>query len=470
MSENSPEPKPKKKWSIPVPNSLVFIFIFICLATLATWIVPAGFYQRVYDAASGQDIVVANSFRYTTQNGINPLKMFVLIGEGFIDQAQIIFFIMFAYAYVDSLVKSGVFDGLFSLLFKFKLHKSKLVIPIIMIFFGLLGSVAGLAEETFGLFPVCISLALALGYDEIVGGSMIYLAIFTGFASATTNPFTIGIAQTIAQVPLFSGVGFRIICFVLFQTILICYTMRYALKVKKDPTKSLLYDPQNPRKTDTSRFENPTPMTLSQKLNAIVFLCVLATTIAGALKFGWYLSELTALFLIAFIVSGIINRWSPNKMADQFIDSASGTSFSIICIGLANGVAYILNEGCIIDTILHGMASVLNATSGYVSGVLMLLIQNLLNFFIPSGPGQAAVSMPIMAPLADLCGISRQLAVLAFQFGDGYSNLFWPTMVCMMCGMMKIPVTKWYKHVAPLFGLFFIAQVVMICIAVTIGF
>ena len=462
---------PAKK-SLPIPNSLVFIFIFICIATLMTWIIPAGTYSRTFDSASGQNIVVADSFHYIAQNGITPARMFQLIGSAFIEQAPIIFFIMFAYAYVDSLVRSGVFDGLFSLIFKYRLHKKKWIIPVIMISFGLLGSVAGLAEETFGLFPVCISLALALGYDRIVGGSMIYLAIFTGFASATTNPFTIGVAQNIAQVPIFSGILYRIICFIVFMTILITYVMRYANKVLKDPTQSILYDDSDsvPTVYVTDYYQNNKPLTLSQKLNALLFLCVLSTIIVGSLKFGWYLTELTALFLFAFILSGIINKYSPNKMANEFITSASGTTFSMICVGFANAVAYILNAGNIIDTILHRMSILLNHTSGYVSGLLMLIMQNLLNFFVPAGPAQAAISMPIMAPLADLCGLSRQLAILAFQFGDGYSNLFWPTMVCMMCGMMKIPITKWYKYITPLFGLYFLAQVIMICIAIAIGY
>lgn len=199
-------------------------------------------------------------------------------------------------------------------------------------------------------------------------------------------------------------------------------------------------------------------------------MCVLAATIIGALKFGWYLPQLTALFLFAFILSGIINKYSPNKIADEFIKSASETTFSMVCIGFANAVTYILNAGNIIDTLLHSMALLLTHTSGYVSGILMLVLQNLLNFFVPAGPAQAAISMPIMTPLADLCGLSRQLAVLAFQFGDGHSNLFWPTMVCMMCGMMKIPVTQWYKYVTPLFGLYFLAQVILISIAIAIGY
>lgn len=461
--------EPRRR-SLPIPNSLVFIFIFIIFATLLTYVVPAGQYDRVFDKASGQDIVVADSFTYTEQTPVSPFKMFALIGEGFMEQAQVIFFILFAYVFVNSLVKSGVFDSLFSLIFKHNIHNSKLIIPVIICFFALLGSVAGLAEEVFGLFPVCIALAVALGYDEIVGGSMIYLAVFTGFASATTNPFTIGVAQNIAQVPLFSGISFRIVCWVVFVTILIAYTMRYAAKIKADPTKSLMYDPAHPRKTDTQSMKTYPNMTLSQKLNAAVFLIVLGITVFGALVWHWYLTELTALFLAATLVVGIINRHTPNRIADDFIQSASETTFSILCIGFANVIVCILNAGNITDTILYNMAGLLNQTSGYVSGILMVIIQNFLNFFIPSGPGQAAVSMPIMAPLADLCGLSRQFAVLAFQFGDGYSNLFWPTMVCMMCGMMKIPVTKWYKYVTPLFGLYFIAQIIMIFIAISIGY
>ena len=246
--------------------------------------------------------------------------------------------------------------------------------------------------------------------------------------------------------------------------------MHYATKIKASPCKSLLYIPTENSKTAHAVTDYNKQMTSSQKLNAVVFIVVFSLTVIGALLWDWYLPELTALFIVGTLFIGIINRHSPNKIAEDFIQSASETTFSIVCIGLANVICYILNTGNITDTILHSLASVLNHTSGYISGILMLLIQNLLNFFIPSGPGQAAVSMPIMAPLADLCGLSRQTAVLAFLFGDGYSNLFWPTMVCMMCGIMKIPVTKWYRFVMPLFGLYFLAQVTMIVIAVGIGY
>ena len=454
-----------EKWSL---NSFVIIFIFILLVAALTWIIPAGEYDRTA-AADGSSIVQADSFHAVSASPVGPLKLFVCIVQAFTDTADIIFFILFAYCFMGSLIKAGVFDAMIrSIIHAMRSHVS-LILPIIMVVFGVLGSVAGIAEETFGLFPVCIALAVALGYDEIVGGSIIYLAVFTGFASATLNPFTIGIAQTIAGVPVYSGLGFRIVCWFVFMGILIVYVMRYARRVHRDPTSSLLYDPQHPR-TVQPVSEDFTPMTVRQKLAALLFVFVLAFIVVGVMAFKWYIPELSALFLAATIAVGFINGWKPSVIADNFIESGSQTMFSMVIIGLSNAISVVLTAGHITDSIVHGLASLLAGTSGYTSALLMLLIQNLINFFIPSGPGQAAVTMPIMAALADVTGLSRQLAVLAFQFGDGYSNVLWPTMVCMMCGIMKIPIDKWYRYLLPLFGWIAIAEVVMICLAVGIGY
>lgn len=185
---------------------------------------------------------------------------------------------------------------------------------------------------------------------------------------------------------------------------------------------------------------------------------------------GWYITEIAGLFLAGDILLGIINKWSPNKIADKLVEIGSGTMFSMMIIGFSNAISNIMSQGKIVDTVVHGLASLVQGTSGQISAFLMLLIQNLLNFFIPSGPGQAAVSMPIMSSLADVTGLSSQVAVLTFQFGDGFSNIFWPTMVCMMCGIMKIPVGKWYRFVSPLFGIMFAAQVILTFLAVACGY
>lgn len=452
-----------------MPSSFVFIFIFILLATVLTHVVPAGNYERTI-SESGQEIVLPESFQYVESTPVGPFRMFVCIGNAFVSTADIIFCILFAYCFIGILIECGVFNTIFGIIVTKLKDKSKFLLPIIMLSFGLMGSVAGLAEETFGMFPVCISLALALGYDKIVGGAIVYLAVFTGFAAATFNPFTIGIAQAIAEVPTYSGLGYRIICFIIFMSILIIYVMKYAAKVKKNPTKSLLYGyAETDVNIETSVIAD-IKLNISQILSMALFIAILILIVVGAIKWQWYISEITGLFLGGIILLAVINRWSPNKLAERIVSIGSDTLFSMMAIGFSNAICNVMTQGNITDTIVHAMASLLEGTSGYISALTMLIIQNLLNFFIPSGPGQAAVSMPIMSAFADVSGMTRQLAVLAFQFGDGFSNIFWPTMVCMMCGIMKIPVGKWYKFVTPLFGLLFLAQVILVMIAVFIGY
>lgn len=457
------------RWTQTPPNSFVFIFAFIVLAMVLTWVIPAGSYDRVTNEL-GQEVVIADSFHYVESTPVTPVAMFQCIVSAFVNSADIIFCILFAYVFIGILVKNGVFDTVILLLIRKLRDKVRLLLPIIMVAFGLMGSMAGLAEETFGLFPVCIALAVALGYDEIVGGSIVYLSVFTGFASATFNPFTIGVAQAIAGLPLYSGLGYRVLSWFVFMGILIAYVMRYADKIKKDPTKSLLYtEGKISRRLDVNAAAQAR-LTPRQTLSLLLFALVMVMIIVGAIVYGWYIPEITAIFFAAAILAGIIFGMSANKIADSFVEIGAETMFSMLCIGISNAVCGIMDTGAITDTIVHGMASLLNGTSGYVSAILMLVIQNLLNFFIPSGPGQAMVSMPIMSSLADVTGLSRQLSVLAFQFGDGYSNIFWPTMVCMMCGIMKIPVTKWYRYLYPLFAIMFAAQVILIVLAVAIGY
>ncbi|WP_343083341.1 YfcC family protein [Blautia producta] len=412
-------------------------------------------------------MVLADSFHYIDSVPVNPLKMFVFIVEAFLSSADIIFCILFAYCFIGTLIDCKVFDTVFGMVIRILKDRRKLLLPVVMLTFGLMGSVAGLAEETFGMFPICISLVLAMGYDRIVGGAIVYLAVFTGFAAGTFNPFTIGVAQTIAEVPMYSGLGFRVLCFVIFMSILIMYVMKYSSKIYIHQEESLMFGEE----AEVFKMEEVSfRLSFRQKLSLMVLLGVFTLIVIGAIRWGWYITEIAGLFLAGDILLGIINKWSPNKIADKLVEIGSGTMFSMMIIGFSNAISNIMSQGKIVDTVVHGLASLVQGTSGQISAFLMLLIQNLLNFFIPSGPGQAAVSMPIMSSLADVTGLSRQVAVLTFQFGDGFSNIFWPTMVCMMCGIMKIPVGKWYRFVSPLFGIMFAAQVILTFLAVACGY
>lgn len=458
----------KKKFKM--PHTYVIIFAMVVLSFILANVVPAGEFNRI-TTETGKTIVEAGSFHYIDKIGLSLFDMFVSIQLGFIDAGQIIFFIVFAYAFVYMLLKNGTFDAVVGATLRKVGDRIELIIPICMIAFGVLGSTMGLFEETYGLLPVFISIAIALGYDAILGGSIVYIAVAVGFASATINPFTIGIAQEVAGVELFSGLGYRIICFIVFMSIAIIYVWRYGKKVKADPTKSLLYGEHMEIMETASKEEMmATKFTLRQKLSCLCFVGTIAMLLIGTIKLGWYIDQIAGLFFLMMIVVGLISGFTPSQIADYFIEAAKDMMFGALICGLSRTIPIIMQNACIIDTIVYYLSSGLQSFTGYLSGVGMLFVQNIINFFIPSGGGQALVTMPILAPVAEMVGLNRQIAVLAFQFGDGFSNIFWPTSVFTMCGIMGMPINKWYKFVTPLFGLLFIAEIVLLVISIMIGY
>lgn len=459
----------KKK--IKMPHGYVIIFAMTVLTAILANIVPAGVYDRVEDA-SGNSVVVADSFHSVDKIGCSITDMFMAITQGFTNAANIIFFVIFAYAFVYMMIKNGTFDAVVGWILRKVGDRIELIIPVCMIVYGILGSTMGMFEETYGLLPVFISMACMLGYDAIVGGSIIYIGVAVGFAAATINPFTIGIAQQIAGVKLFSGLEYRIFCFVIFMGIAIAYVWHYARKVHKDPKKSLLYGVKMEKMEETMSREElmNLRMNTSQKLSCVLFFVTIVILLVGTIQYGWYVTEISTLFLIMMIVVGIISRFSGSQICDYFIEAAQEMMYGALLIGLSYSIPVIMENACIIDSIVHWLASILANFSGVASAMGMLLVQNIINFFIPSGGGQALVTVPILAPVGELVGVSKQITVLAYQFGDGFSNIFWPTSVFMMCGIMRMPIDKWYKFVTPLFGLLFLASILLLGGAFVIGY
>ena len=457
-----------KKRKLAMPNTYVIVFIIICLCMVMTWIIPAGEYDRVVNE-TGRSVIVDGSYHSVASNPVGPIGVFYAIEQGFVECADIIFFVVFAFSFVNILMKNGTFDACVgAILRKTKNFNVQWLFMLIMFLFGLLGSTMGMSEETYGMYPVFIGLASALGYDAIVGASVVYIGVETGFASATLNPFTVGVANGIAGVTMSSGMlVYRIICFAIFQVVAMTYVWRYASKIKKDPTKSLLYGTEFYHMGSTKSQEEmmQTEMTTRHKLCGVTFLVTIGLLVWGVLVKGWYIDELATLFLIAMVVAAVIGGETPNGIAMNLIEAAKAMMFGALIIGVSRAILIVLQNGCIIDTVLYGMASVLQHASGAFNAGLMVIVQNMLNFFIPSGSGQAAVSMPIMAPLADLVGVDREIAVLAFSFGDGYSNMFWPSSVATCVGIMGLPINKWYRWITPLFVTFFILELVLVTVA-----
>lgn len=460
-----------KKKKFEMPHGYVIIFAMTVITAILANIVPAGVYDRVEDA-SGNSVVVADSFHYVDKVGCSFTDMFMAITQGFTNAANIIFFVIFAYAFVYMMIKNGTFDAVVGFILRKIGDRIELIIPVCMIVYGILGSTMGMFEETYGLLPVFISIACMLGYDAIVGGSIIYIGVAVGFAAATINPFTIGIAQQIAGVQMFSGLEYRIFCFVIFMAIAIAYVWHYARKVHKHPEKSLLYGVKMEKMEETMTREElmALRMNTSQKLSCVLFVATIIILLVGTIKYGWYVTEISTLFIIMMIVIGLISRFTSAQICDYFIEAAQEMMYGALLIGLSYSIPVIMENACIIDSIVHWLANILAGFSGVASAMGMLFVQNIINFFIPSGGGQALVTVPILAPVGELVGVSKQITVLAYQFGDGFSNIFWPTSVFMMCGIMRMPIDKWYKFVTPLFGLLFLASIVLLGGAFIIGY
>lgn len=457
----------KKKFQF--PSSTLMLFMIIVVVTILTYIVPAGQYQYVLDEATGYNVVDGSSFAYVDQSPVNPFRLFVAIQEGFINGAQIIFLILFGYFWVYSVMQTGAFTAMINTLLNGKAKDSKLFVPICMLVFALAGSTYGEFETVYGLIPVFVALAIALGYDALVGLCMCGMAVAVGFASATTNPFTIGIAQTFGQLPMFSGLAYRWIIFVVFYLVSVALVMRYALKIKKDPTKSLLYG-MDYSAFQVERDENM-KFTAKHKIIMIGMVITVGTIVYGSLKRGWYINEMSGVFIISGILSSIVGGKRAEGICKDLITSLSEMTVAMVVVGMSRAILVIMQNGVIIDSVIHGMNSLMDGLPAWGTGIAMLIVQNILNFFIPSGSGQAAAIMPIMIPLADLSDLNRQIAVLAYQFGDGFSNLLWPTASCtIMCGIAKIPMGKWYKFFLPIFAVFFVLQIIFIVIAVAMNY
>lgn len=459
----------KKKFKI--PHSFIIIGSLLIFLCILSYIIPAGEYRRVFDEQAAQEVIVPGSYKTIANNPVTFFGMFKAIAQGMVDASPIIFFVFFAYGFVHMLVVSGaLFRGVFSLRKTLK-KQNYLFLPICMLLFGICGSTFGLYEEVYGLLPAFMGIAIALGYDALTGGAAVVLGVVTGFSAATLNPFTVGIAKEIAGLPLYEGLPFRIICFILFEGIVIIYLMRYATMVKKNPEKSIVKGINfsvdlNEANIDV---ENSTLET-KHKLIILVFAITIGVMIYGTTSYGWYLEELSALFIIATFVLGFIAGYSPSEICEHFIDSSKDIIFGALIIGIARSLVIVMDESKIIDTLVYYLANHLEGKSPTISALGMLVAQNILNFFVPSGSGQAAISMPIMSNISDAVGLNREIAIFAYQFGDGFSNLFWPTVIATECGIMGISLDRWYKFMAPLFLILLIVQALLLVVAVNFIF
>ncbi|MBO4992444.1 MAG: YfcC family protein, partial [Firmicutes bacterium] len=319
--------------------------------------------------------------------------------------------------------------------------------------------------EFYGFIPLIIGLGVAMGYDAMFGFAIIVLGEYIGFMGATLNPYTVAVAQSIAGVPLYSGGAFRVVCLVAFMLVCCIYVLRYGKKVKADPTNSIVYGDANPHAFDREaleefKFDTRAALIVVDVLVVLVFLAL------GMTQWGWGYAQLCGLFYIMSIVAALISGWSADEYVDALVTGAKSVFWGAVLTGLAKGIIVVMEAALIKDTLIFGLSNLLRGVPALISAQVMLLVQTLINFPISSGSGQAAATMPIMAPLGDIIGVSRQVSCLAFQFGDGLSNLVWPTGGCVIvCGIGGIPLQKWWKWFLPLAGILYVMQMIFLGVA-----
>lgn len=463
MSKTPDTPK-KKKFEL--PHIFVLLCAIIAVCAVATWILPAGEFERSVNEA-GTELVVPGTYHTVESSPVGPFEAIKSIYNGMLNGSGVIFFVFIAYASIGLIISTGAFNGLVAGLLKILKGKARaVIIPIFIAVLGCASSTIGVFEEAFPFIPIFVGIAIAMGYDAVVGLAIVALGTGLGYSGAVMNPFTVGTAQSIAGLPQMSGAPFRIICHIVLIIVASVFTIKYALKVQEDPSKSVVYGDDFSHLTMKPEDIEKHPFGIREKLVLGVLAAGIAVIVWGTKVKGWYFEDLSGVFLIMGIVSALIMGWGPNEIAKKVASSFSDIAVACMMIGFARGILVVLQSGHIIDTVVYGLSIPLSKLPGWVAGEAMLLVQTLLNFLIPSGSGQAVTSIPIMAPLADLCGVSRQLAVLAFQFGDGLSNILWPTaMAPIMCGIAGVKMDKWWKFLVPLFLLLFLTQAILIAIA-----
>lgn len=448
-------------------NSLAILFVLMCLALLLTYIVPSGTYKKVN--INGIETIDPNSFTYIPKVKLPVYKLFtapieVLFTKDAALVITIILFILFVSGSFSILTKANIVKAIIlSIVRKFEKNKYMLIAIVIFIFMSL-GAILGLFEEMIPLVPLVVSLALSMGFDVLTGLGMSLLAVGFGFSAAISNPFSIGVAQKIAGLPLFSGAYLRIVFFIITYLIVTLFVISHARAVEdKSATSKLDKENISEKQARAIRF--------------FVFSLILMLFVVIIAPFNPTLSSLilpliTLIFLIAGFGSGILAGFSLRETFRTFFEGVLNVAPSIILILMAVSVKHIIEQGYVIDTILHFAQAFILKTNKYVAGILMYVTTMVLNFFIGSASAKAFLVMPILAPLSDLVGLTRQVAVTAYCFGDGFSNLLYPTNAVLIIGLSlaDMPYPKWIKWTIKIQAIIFLISILFLMFAIKIRF
>ena len=457
-----------------MPHTYVLLFSFIIIAAILSWIVPAGEFERVM--VGEREIINPDSFAHVASNPQGIFEVLKSIPRGFARTQDISYFLFVTGGSFLIINKTGMIESALSRIVSSLKDKEALVIPVVVLIMGLAGSTIGLSEETIVFIALGVSLARAIGYDSLIGVGMIGLGAGVGFTSGFMNPFSVGVAQSIAELPLFSGIELRLVLFTVLWIVTSLYLIIYGKRVKADLTNSIVYDEEMKARNhadfqDLNTTEN-IEFTTKQKIIAAVFVGGFVVIAYGVMSLGWFITEIGAVFLGMGLISGLIYGMRPGDLADNFIEGAKDMMYAALIVGLAQSLVIIMEDAMILDTLINGLTGAISNLPSVLSAAGMYVVQIIINFFISSGSGQAAVTMPIMVPLADALDVTRQTAVLSYQLGNGFLDSIMPMSGILMAqlAIADIPYKKWVKFAMPLMGIWLAIGLVFIIFAQLVGY
>lgn len=435
-----------------LPNTFVLLFAILALIALATWLVPGGKYDT--HLVGGKSLVDPASFHHVASNPQGLAALLKAPIRGFVEAAQIIGFVLIVGGAFAVLQRTEAIDTLIRSIVRAHQHSPLVraaIIPVFVTMFSLGGATFGMNEEVIPFVLVFVPLALALGYDSVVGVSIPFLGSQVGFGAAFLNPFNVGIAQGIAGVPVFSGLAYRFMVWAVATAVTIAFLMWYAARVKRTPELSPTYLLDRVKRDEHHPAGSAEHMSARHAAVLAMFALTLGTMVVGVVKFDWFIDEITALFLAMAIAVGVVGRLATDDWVASFMQGVKDLAPTALVIALARGTMVLARDAHIIDTMLHALMPLVQSSHPVLAAQKMYLIQSVINFFIHSGSGQAALTMPIMAPLADLVGVTRQTAILAFQLGE-LSTPMIPTsgITVGVLALARIPWLTWAKWMVPL--------------------
>ena len=460
--------KTQKQKGFHMPHVFIILLIIMLFVVILSYIIPSGLYERIEDS-SGITVIDPDTFQYVeNETPITFMDYFEAIYTGFVNGATIMGTLFISSGAIYLLEVSGAFGAGINMILKKTKGKEFSVVCIFYTIFVVFG-VLGYGEAAYPFYPLAVTIGFALGYDRMVGTALAIVGSTVGFTSGLMNTFTTGVAQQIVGLPLFSGIGFRAVGLVVFYVIGLIGLYTYCRKIKKNPALSLMSEEyMNQKQEDhTEQMEEMNPRRV---LGLLVFLGIIVVQGFGCIRLGWSFPQIAAIYVIMAILLAIIFRFGPSEACQLFCKGAVRVFAAAFAVGLAQSVVVLMNQACIMDTIVHAMSQLLENRSAILALLIIFIFVTLFNFLVVSGSGKAVIVMPILQPLGKILNINQQVLVLTYQYGDGITNSFWPGSSLVQLSMCGVDYGSWIKFCWKIYFGFIVSAFVLVMIAYGIGY